>query len=858
MNIIHPFLPTTIGRIIYQRIALLIVLLICLQGLNVFAFNIGDKVQANGLVWVRKTAGGTYVGTQASGTQGMVIGGPAYAQVGGTGNTFTWYNVHWPSAPDGWVGDVGLKAAMVAVVSTPALVAQPAYTAATAVAPSISSVLQPSITGISPASLPPLNGNQLLTISGNNFQSGATLTFVPPEGGSINSLATKLTFVSANQINYQINNLSDRGNWTVRVNNPGGQSSSSVTFTVAAAAQSISSPVVASPVSTSALVVQPVYTTTTVAAPSIISVSPATLPPMNGNQLLTISGYNFQNGATLTFVPPEGGTINSSAAKLTFVSANQINYQINNLSDRGNWTVRVNNPGGQTSSSVSFTVAAAAQSISSPVVVSPVYTPATAVAPTISSALQPSISGIYPASLPPLNGNQPLTITGNNFQNGATLTFVPPEGGTINSYAAKLTFVSANQINYQINNLSDRGNWTVQVNNPNGQSSSPASFMVAASSQTAPSLAAPNNPAFPKTGTPTFSLLNPPTLTSPNNAANTQMAVSTPMTANPSSQPVDANLAKEALDYALLSDQIYYLGAGNYKAPNGWEAVGTSMACFLDPKKAVEKHGNGFKASAFIKGKQIAIVFQGTTGPFIISPSWQTDISNLMGWKPEQYQDALAYVDNIKRQYAALGYNIVLTGHSLGGGLATYAAYKFKLPAIVFNPAPLGIWMIGDILQILNTPDSLIRNIDMRGDIVSGFGVHKGQISILDVPVSVRAQLGAEWNAVEDARHGLPFIRDYQQLGAGMGLTYDAVNELHSMANLILALQALPNSMGSTVSSPQQNIGSPSLTAPATYSPPLQVGNVPSINKPQLPAGLNKNTHSPMMPGVDLTPSTSK
>src|SRR5258708_6289409 len=51
-------------------------------------------------------------------------------------------------------------------------------------------------------------------------------------------------------------------------------------------------------------------------APSITSVSPTSMPALNGNQTLTINGTNFQNIPTLTFVPPEGGTIPSTASKL--------------------------------------------------------------------------------------------------------------------------------------------------------------------------------------------------------------------------------------------------------------------------------------------------------------------------------------------------------------------------------------------------------------------------------------------------------------------------------------------------------------------------------------------------------------
>ena len=243
---------------------------------------------------------------------------------------------------------------------------------------------------------------------------------------------------------------------------------------------------------------QPAYTPEPAAAPFISRVSPASLLTMDGNQPLTISGNNFKNRAKLSFVSPDGGTISSSSAKLNFVSANQINYQINNKNVAGTWTVQVNNPDGQSSPPVSFTVKTGTQpapapaiSKTIPVTTKPVYTPAQ---PTYTPApeVAPFISNVSPASLLPMDGNQPLTIRGNNFQNRATLSFVPPQGGTITSFAAKLTFVSDNQINYQINNVNAVGTWTVQVNNPDGQSSRPVSFTVTQGAKPVPSQPVPS------------------------------------------------------------------------------------------------------------------------------------------------------------------------------------------------------------------------------------------------------------------------------------------------------------------------------------------------------------------------------
>ena len=97
----------------------------------------------------------------------------------------------------------------------------------------------PAITGVSPTSMPALSGNQTLMINGNNFKSGATLTFVTASGSTIASTASKLTFVSSGQISYLINNAGDAGSWTVQVNNPDGRSSGTAGFTVSSGTTSL-------------------------------------------------------------------------------------------------------------------------------------------------------------------------------------------------------------------------------------------------------------------------------------------------------------------------------------------------------------------------------------------------------------------------------------------------------------------------------------------------------------------------------------------------------------------------------------------------------------------------------------------
>jgi hypothetical protein len=148
-----------------------------------------------------------------------------------------------------------------------------------------------------------------------------------------------------------------------------------------------------------------------------------------------------KNGDTLTFTPPEGRGIASTAAKLTFISSNEIDYQFNDGNDPGTWSVRVNSPdSARHSSSVSFTVSSSA----------------------LDAIAEQCFAGLFSGRY----CHHALQLFGSDFENGDTLTFTPPEGGSIASTAAKLTFISSNEIDYQFNDGNDPGTWSVRVKQP--------------------------------------------------------------------------------------------------------------------------------------------------------------------------------------------------------------------------------------------------------------------------------------------------------------------------------------------------------------------------------------------------------
>ncbi|MBC7785699.1 MAG: IPT/TIG domain-containing protein, partial [Burkholderiales bacterium] len=126
------------------------------------AFAIGDRVQTVG-----STASRASASTSAQEYATITTGQLGTVKTNVTNNQgFEWYRVDWDNynlpLSDGWSAG-----------------GSPRFILAAAPAPSISSV--------SPTSMPASGSLQNLTINGSNFSTSATLTFDPPTGSNIDS-----------------------------------------------------------------------------------------------------------------------------------------------------------------------------------------------------------------------------------------------------------------------------------------------------------------------------------------------------------------------------------------------------------------------------------------------------------------------------------------------------------------------------------------------------------------------------------------------------------------------------------------------------------------------------------------------
>lgn len=111
-----------------------------------------------------------------------------------------------------------------------------------------------------------------------------------------------------------------------------------------------------------------VTATSPAAAPSIATVSPVSMPPSTSPQSIKVYGSNFDTSAShLLFTDPQGNVWTSAnhPSYETRVSSTEFDYQVDNNSDTGTWNVKVQNPDGQISNAVNFTVATP---VSAPVV----------------------------------------------------------------------------------------------------------------------------------------------------------------------------------------------------------------------------------------------------------------------------------------------------------------------------------------------------------------------------------------------------------------------------------------------------------------------------------------------------------
>ena len=131
------------------------------------------------------------------------------------------------------------------------------------------------------------------------------------------------------------------------------------------------------------------------------------------------------------------------------------------------------------------------------------------------------------------------------------------------------------------------------------------------------------------------------------------------------------------VEYALMAGRIYQSNRGKINwLPDllsfGWtERVDKSQSL-----------PSGFEATYFTKGTEIVISYAGTGS----NVDWWANAGGFFGVTTEQLRQAADYYLQVKAAHP--GAIIHLTGHSLGGGLASLMAVFFDESAVTFDQAP--------------------------------------------------------------------------------------------------------------------------------------------------------------------------
>lgn len=140
-----------------------------------------------------------------------------------------------------------------------------------------------------------------------------------------------------------------------------------------------------------------------------------------------------------------------------------------------------------------------------------------------------------------------------------------------------------------------------------------------------------------------------------------------------------AELARAKVHLALADD--VYNDTPN--PPAGWRvADGDDLARLgLDPSD-LEEAGSSFRARVYANAEGgYVVAFRGS----VTGEDWRNNFQQGLGFDSGHYDKALVIGERLR----AAGEDVVLTGHSLGGGLASAAAVASGLEADTFNAAGL-------------------------------------------------------------------------------------------------------------------------------------------------------------------------
>lgn len=135
------------------------------------------------------------------------------------------------------------------------------------------------------------------------------------------------------------------------------------------------------------------------------------------------------------------------------------------------------------------------------------------------------------------------------------------------------------------------------------------------------------------------------------------------------------------IDLQMMEISTAVYDPGVRDVGNGWTRVGDAdlTAAGIDPA-TLENPDTGFRAGIYTNGDgQYVLAYAGSNE----LQDWTgANFQQGVGWQNEQYDQAVQLAQQADR---AFGDNLVITGHSLGGGLAATGALATGNAAVTFN-----------------------------------------------------------------------------------------------------------------------------------------------------------------------------
>lgn len=130
------------------------------------------------------------------------------------------------------------------------------------------------------------------------------------------------------------------------------------------------------------------------------------------------------------------------------------------------------------------------------------------------------------------------------------------------------------------------------------------------------------------------------------------------------------------VEYALMAGRVYQSTRATINWLPDLQSRGWAEFFPVPPEQS-----SGFEAYSFSKGNEIVISYAGTGS----NVDWWANAGGFFGVTTEQLRQAADYYLQVKADNP--GATISLTGHSLGGGLASLMATFFDKSAVTFDQA---------------------------------------------------------------------------------------------------------------------------------------------------------------------------